>query len=131
MKKRFLGILAVLAVFCIALVGCGGSGKDYTSNFAGEWELVAMESEENQVSEEDLQNMKEMGLVVTLNLNEDGTANLVMFGEDYGSGEWSAKTSTTIDMTMEGQKIDVTLDPSTGRLRFAQGDEALIFVRAS
>ena len=129
MKKRFLGILAVLAVFCIALVGCGGPKEDYTPVFAGEWELVAMESEDNEVSEQDLQDMKDLGLTVTLTLNEDGTANRVMFGEDYGTGEWSAKSATECNMTMEGQKIDVVLDPSTGRLRFSQGDEALIFVK--
>ena len=36
MKKRFLSILAILAVFCIALVGCGGSSKDYSADYVGD-----------------------------------------------------------------------------------------------
>ena len=31
MKKRFLSIIAVLAMFCLVLVGCGGGGSDTTA----------------------------------------------------------------------------------------------------
>ena len=129
MKKRFLGILAILAVFCIALVGCGGSSEDYSSNFAGDWQLVSMESPDNDVTEQDLQDMKDIGMTVDLTFADDGTCTLVMFGEEYGTGTWKAKSATTCDVTMEDQHIDVTIDSSTGRLSFAQDDEALIFER--
>ena len=129
MKKRFLGILAVLAVFCIALVGCGGPAEDYSPNFAGNWQLVAMESADNEVSEQDLQDMKDLGLTVDLTFADDGTCSLVMFGEDYGTGTWKDESAAECAVTMEDQSIDVALDSATGRLTFAQGDEALIFER--
>lgn len=126
MKKRFLGIFALLAVLCIALVGCGGAANK--ENFIGEWQMVAMEGED-PVPEEDLQTMKDLGMTVDLSIAEDGTCTLVMFGEDYGSGEWKATSATTCEMTIDDQAIDVTYDAETGRLRFAQGESALIFER--
>ena len=128
MKKRFLGILAVLAVFCIALVGCGG-GEDYSANFAGKWQLVSIEGE-NALSEEDVQLMKDVDLTVDLTLAEDGTCTLVMFGEDYGSGTWKAKSATECTVTLEGEDIATTLDSGSGRLSLTQGGDSLIFVRA-
>ena len=160
MKKHYPAILAVLIAFCIAFVGCGGSGdaaapqddaqeqsqgskfdkdekqeepQDLDAIFAGEWEVVAMESSdpEDSVSEDDIQAMKDMGLNVILTLAEDGTAKLVMFDEDYGSGTWEAKSETEVALTMEGDKIDVVYDPATGRLSLEDDDEAIIFVRST
>lgn len=131
MKKRFLGIAAALALVCIALVGCNGGGaasQDYTANFAGEWELVSMESAD-PITEDDIQTMKDLGLTVTLVLSEDGTADLNMFGESMGSATWEAKSATECSFTSEGAEATLTLDSSTGRLRFSQGDEALVFTR--
>ena len=132
MKKRFLGIAAALALVCIALVGCNGGGaasQDFTANFAGEWELVSMESED-PITEDDIQTMKDLGLTVTLVLNEDGTADLNMFGESMGSATWEAKSATECEFSSDGAAATLTLDSSTGRLRFSQGDEALVFTRA-
>ena len=70
MKKRFLSILAILAVFCIALVGCGGSSKDYSADYVGDWELVEMsaDSADDAISADDLATLKDSGLVCVLTL---------------------------------------------------------------
>ena len=158
MKKHYPAILAVLIAFCIAFVGCGGSGdaaapqddaqeqsqgskfdkdekqeepQDLDAMFAGEWEVVALEGPDSEVSEQDIQDMKSMGLNVILTLAEDGTANLVMFDEDSGSGTWEAKSETEVTITMEGDDIDAVYDPATGRLSLLNGDEAMVFIRST
>ena len=111
-----------------AQLGCGG-GEDYSANFAGKWQLVSIEGE-NALSEEDVQLMKDVELTVDLTLAEDGTCTLVMFGEDYGSGTWKAKSATECTVTLEGEDIATTLDSGSGRLSLTQGGDSLIFVRA-
>ena len=39
-------ILAVLAVLCIVLVGCGGESKDYSADYVGDWKLVEMTADD-------------------------------------------------------------------------------------
>ncbi len=105
--------------------------EDFDAAFLGGWRLVAMEGDENDTSEEDIQAMNDAGLTVDLVFSEDGSCNLTMFGDDYSSGTWTAVSTTEAIVTMEGQRIDATIDSSTGRLRFYQGESALIFVRDS
>lgn len=127
MKKRFLGLFAILAMFCIALVGCGGGGQDYTANFSGEWELSHVENND-ELSPEAIQDLRDLGLTVNLSLGEDGAASLVMFGEDYGTGEWKATGADTCEVTINDEALSCTLDDS-GLLHVTEADETLVFMR--
>lgn len=127
MKKRFLGMLAVATVCCIALAACG-SAQDDVSNFIGEWQMIATDNVADPVSEEEVQRMKERGLTVDLTLSADGTCDFNMFGEPE-EGTWSAQSATEGTLLLEGQEVELTIDPDTGRLYFSQDGESLVFAR--
>lgn len=127
MKKRLIGFLAVLAVLCAALIGCGGSAED-RANFIGDWELVSIAGP-NEVSAEDIETMKEIGLTVDLSLDEDGSAVFTLFGEDQGDCSWEAENASTGSFETEDQHADLELD-GEGRLLLIQDDDVMTFVRA-
>ena len=81
-----------------------------------------MEADGTAYSAEDLQTMKDMGMNVTLTINEDGTASMNVFGEEMTGGSWD-ETS----LTFEGQSIDMSVDGDT--LTLSQGDEIMTFSR--
>lgn len=135
MKKRFLSILAVLAVLCIALVGCGGSSKDYSADYVGDWELVEMsaDSPDDAISADDLATLKDSGLVCVLTLNADGTFVIDFFGSQQMEGTWSFESETAgiILITSDGstQRSPLEYDSSTGRLAIVESSDTLYFER--
>ncbi|MBQ6395567.1 MAG: hypothetical protein IJH87_04415 [Atopobiaceae bacterium] len=135
MKKRFLSILAVLAVLCIALVGCGGSSKDYSADYVGDWELVEMsaDSPDDAISADDLATLKDSGLVCVLTLNADGTFVIDFFGSQQMDGTWSfdGPTKGAVDLESEGktQHSPLEYDPSTNRLAIIESSDTLYFER--
>ena len=134
MKKRFLSILAILAVFCIALVGCGGS-KDYSPDYVGDWELVEMtaDSSDDAISADDLATLKDNGLVCPLTLNADGTFVIDFFGSQQMEGTWSfdGPTKGAVDLSADGktQHSPLEFDPSTNRLAIIESSDTLYFAR--
>lgn len=158
MKKRFLSIIAVIAMFCLVLVGCGGGGsdttaapaeqsssepgklsggaaeveeEDFTAVFAGEWQAIYMDADdpEDAISEDDMQMMRDMGYTADLTLSEDGTWKMVIFGEDFGEGIWEAKSATEAIIFYEDEKITVSYDASTGVLSLIESNDTIFFVR--
>lgn len=111
--KKNLGILSALAAafaLCFALVGCGGtSDEPDASTFAGTYEITAMVSDGEEASTEDLELMKSFGMEVNLDLNEDMTMDIDLFGEKI-EGTWEIKSATELAVTMEGQTVTATVD---------------------
>lgn len=91
-----------------------------TKNIAGYYELYEMSSEENNYTYDELQSLKNLGLIVTLELNEDKTGKLNMFGE-------------TKDLTYDNKKMTVDEEESTpykeedGKISMKQDGEKLVF----
>ena len=92
--------------------------------FKGSWELVSMVQEGEETSEEDMQAMKEFGYCVYLDLNEDGTAALDMFGEIV-TGTWEAKEQDSATLSMGGDPAKIRL--ADGLLVMSQSDSSLTF----
>lgn len=160
MKKRFLSIVAVLAMFCLVLVGCGGGGsdttatpqeeqsssgpgklsggaaeveeEDFTAVFAGEWQAIYMDADdpEDAISEEDIQQMRDLGYTADLTISEDGTWKMVIFGEDYGEGTWEAESATEASMFYEDETIDLVYDGSARTLSLIESRDTIVFVRS-
>ena len=129
MKK--VGIIAVLCcVFALsmALVGCGGSASDPKQAFIGTWELIEMNDNGTITSQEDLELLKSLGIEVTAELNEDGTASINMMGEAM-TGTWEASSATAGKITIEGQSVDMTLDGD--KLSMSQNNQTLTFQKAT
>ena len=146
--KRMWSVFAVMLALCLALAGCGGNKSssgdpapqkptstsettaepnaeaDLGAAFKGSWELVSMVQEGEETSEEDMQAMKEFGYCVYLDLNEDGTATLDMFGEIV-TGTWEAKEQDSATLSMGGDPAKIRL--ADGLLVMSQSDSSLTF----
>ncbi len=85
--KVRVGLLAALTavsalVLALGLTACGGAGggdADKTP-FVGTWDISSISGEE-AVTEDDMKMMSDMGLNAFMNLDEDGTASIDLFGE--------------------------------------------------
>ena len=96
--------------------------------FEGSWLLVSMSDDEEAYSEEDIAALAEKGRTVELNLLENGTAELVLFGATT-EGTWVADSESHATCSMEGDSIPLTLEDGT--LEMQQGSDVLVFERAS
>ena len=128
-KGLFIALLSCVFVLGLALAGCGGGGASGSSDdakkaFTGTWDLVEMSQDGEVTSSDDLETLKSLGLEVYVNLNEDGTAALVLFGEAL-EGTWEAKSATAGSITLNDQKVDMTLADS--KLKFEQEGASLVF----
>ncbi len=126
MKKRFVSlIICALCVFAagLALVGCSGSGGSGTkaSNLVGYWELVSGEAGGEELTEDDVKSMGELGVNFILYLGEDGTATIDLFGA-VEDATWDADKAT---MTYDGETGDLKLSGDT--LSYSVGEDALKF----
>lgn len=133
MKKHIIAVFTALILACGVLVGCGQAGggaaaDPHNAAFVGDWELSAIEGE-GAISEEDFQLMKDLGLTATLVLFEDGKANLNLFGEDLGEGEWTSTSATEGTLNLEGQDVQLGLDGET--LRLSQQGDVLVFTKTA
>ena len=127
MKKGIIALLACMFALSLALVGCGGGGGDAKAAWVGSWDLVEMEENGQVTTSDDLQMLKDLGITVTLELNEDGTAALVIFGEK-AEGEWEAKSATEGTFKAEDAAVDMKI--ADGKLTMEQNGEKLVFEKA-
>ncbi len=127
MKKGVIALLACVFALCLALVGCGGgsgSSGDVKAAWVGTWDLVEMEENGEVTGSEDLEMLRSLGLDVYLELNQDGTGSLVLFGEAM-DGKWEAKSATEATFTLEGQTVDMKIADS--KLAMEQNGSKLTF----
>ena len=127
-KKGVIALMACVFALCLALVGCGGGGGNSAeankAAFTGTWNLVEMNQDGQVTGSDDLETLKALGLEVYVNLNEDGTAALVLFGEAM-EGTWEATSATAGSITLEGQQVSMTIEDS--KLKFEQEGASLTF----
>ena len=109
--KKILALTLVL-VMVLALCACGNSSK-----MAGTWELTAMTSD----GEDYYATLKEYGITVILQLNEDGTGYLDVGGEKEDI-TWSGSS-----ITIDGEKEFVKLNGDT--LTIEEPDAVMTFTR--
>ena len=125
MKKGIIvALFACVFALSLALVGCGGGGGDVKAAWVGTWDLTEMEEGGQVTGSEDIEMLKGLGLTVNLELKEDGTGALVLFGESM-DGKWEAKSATDATFTYEGQKI------TDGKLTMEQNGSKLTFVKGT
>ena len=137
MGKRLLTIVTSLFLLCAILSGCAApsapeSGEDYSSVFAGTWDFVSFEgSEDVLLADEEIAYMRVFGKVMRLALSEDGSWSLGFTdGEDESGGVWGASSATACVLTTDGEVIDASLDPATGRLTLSSGPTTMVFMRS-
>lgn len=126
--KRTMATIVAMLAMVFALAGCSGgsagSPQDGEKNFAGDWRIVGMEDDGKVTSEDDIEAMRDLGLDVGLTVNEDGTFTLAYFGSEL-NGEWSAKSATEAEFTIDGEKVTVTI--ADEKISMEQDGTKLIF----
>lgn len=131
MKKGIIAMMACVFALCLALVGCGGSGGsggDAKAAWVGTWDLTEMEESGQVTGSDDLQMLRDLGLDVYLELGQDGTGSLVLFGEPM-TGKWEAKSASEASFTYEGETIGMKI--ADGKLTMEQGGSKLTFEKGA
>ena len=118
-----IGIIIVVIV-ALFLVGYFAFNKGLTGskNIAGYYELYEMSSGDQSYSHEDIENLKSLGLNVTLELKDDKTGVLNLFGE-------------TVELTYDKTNMIVDNEPAPykiedGKITMEQDGEKLVFQKA-
>ena len=127
--KRLWTALILACTLCLALVGCGkGSGSsakaDPKASFVGSWEIVSMVNNGEETATEDLEQLKDLGLSVYLDLNEAGTFSLDVLGSPM-TGTWEATGENKGTITMSGSEAPLAIE--NGLLTLEQDGSSMSF----
>ena len=128
-KARRLALLAVCVVLACVLVlahGCRHDRQETANALVGTWELYQRIGGEAAASPEDVARAKSEGLVVYLQLDEDGSGTLDLFGRDI-EVSWASKRHNTGTLTIGDDAATMRVDGS-GMLSVDSADEGgLVF----
>ena len=108
----------LMCVLLLALTACSGLKKE---DVVGTYELISMTTEDNSVNEQTIQGLSQMGFVATLELKDDGTAEMNVYGK---------KMTLTYDLNKMVFKADGDMVPFTfedGRITFTQDGNSMTF----
>ena len=114
MRIRNIIASAVGAVaLTVSLVACGGAPAgpnldEIAGEFVGTWEMSHAEFEEGPISEEEYDAVTDLGMHVTLDLDESGDILLDAFGSQY-NGTWEIKDEGTVTVTLDGESVDMPI----------------------
>lgn len=97
-------------------------------DLVGSWRLSGLVQDGTSTNAESIAKMQDMGLEVSLNLHEDGTATLVLFGAEM-TGTWDAPSSNTVNLSLDGLEGICSVDTATGELTLTDGDDKLTFTK--
>ena len=128
MKRSFKVLTVIIAAFgvCAALVlaGCGGRAPEVPEEVVqpGTYDLYELQSPTEPISHESIEMMAALGLTASLELNEDGTGSLVLFGAPV--------PITWDDENISYQGIKVSYEYKDGTLTLITRDERMVFKKA-
>ncbi len=120
MKMKRIVALLMIAIMVFALTACsgGGGGGSSKPSPVGKYTLSGMSENGEATSEEDLKLLESLGLTVTMEIKEDGTGVLDLFGETMDftwdddnlivDGEKQAYTFDGTTFTMESDETSMT-----------------------
>ena len=122
--KRLVAILLCAFALCVGLVSCAGVSRDAV---IGTWDYdidtLSLFVGEG-LTDEQVQAARQL---MFLNLNDDGSAEFVLFGESQ-SGTWKTEGSKIV-ITIGGEESTAKLE--NDMLIMGEGDTPLSFVKAS
>lgn len=127
-SKWTLLFLTIVLGAALLFLGSGCSGD--AQRFEGIWDLRSVESpdDESNMSERDVQEMRDLGFEAYLNLDEDGSLTLVNFNRAL-HGTWKTSGANTASATVDDQAATISLEGDT--LHLKQQDVTLVFQRTS
>ena len=111
MTKKAFAVLFSIFALCFALVGCGSQQASTTVNkddFVGVYQANSMRSDGEEMGEEEFDECAEIGLYVYLTLDENGDAELDVFGTT-AEGEWGVSDDGKVVISFDDEDFDATL----------------------
>ena len=127
MRTRTGSIVASLIGALALMLGaaaCSGGG-DKADGFVGTWEVIALEGEDG-ATEEEVAELKEMGLTITVTFAEDGEVIFDAAGEAQ-TGTWEKKGSNSAEVTIDGETVKANI--SQGKMRMGKDGQIMVLVR--
>lgn len=121
--KKMLAWLLVL-VLVLSLGGTALAAEEDT--VWGSYTLAGMKTDNEEIDQETLAMMQTLGLTATLEINEDGTAVMDLFGEkealffDFGEERVRSDNDSWLDFTWEDGVL--TIGNEEGFFRFVKGE---------
>lgn len=116
--------------FSLTVLLCGCVGGNDAALFVGTWDLRSGHNGagSDDLSEENVSALRNLGVDAYLDLGEDGALTLVMFDEAKG-GNWKATGPASANATIEGQSATISLVGD--ELRLKQQDAVLEFFKGN
>lgn len=132
LKKSF-GALAGALVLGVSLVACGGGASTpdlagLRDELVGTWELVSADSAGETWDEGVVDDMADAGMLVTLDLDEDGNLIYNEVGNQQ-DGSWSVKDDGGLTFEIGGATVDVPYEDD--QLTLKSGDMTMVFEKES
>ena len=112
--KKILMIFATAIILVAALFMLTGCGNKFDmKKMAGSYELIEMKDSDKNYSKEDIEQLKNYGLNFTIELKDDGTGSMDLFGEKSDL-KYDDKGITvdddTVSYTFEDNKLSLESD---------------------
>ena len=125
--RRLFSILGALAL-SIALVGCGPTVdvEKLSKDLVGTWELESGVLNGRDFGEEERDQMDELGVNVTLDLDSNGDMLYDIAGTQM-KGTWKVKDGSTVELTVDSEPVDAPYE--NDRITMASGDSHMVFVK--
>lgn len=132
LKKSF-GALAGALVLGVSLVACGGGASTpdlagLRDELVGTWELASADSADETWDEGVVDDMADAGMLVTLDLDEDGNLIYNEVGNQQ-DGSWSVKDDGGLTFEIGGATVDVPYEDD--QLTLKSGDMTMVFEKES
>lgn len=131
--KKSIGALAGALVLGVSLVACGGGASTpdlagLRDELVGTWELVSADSAGETWDEGVVDDMADAGMLVTLDLDEDGNLIYNEVGNQQ-DGSWSVKDDGGLTFEIGGATVDVPHEDD--QLTLKSGDMTMVFEKES
>lgn len=113
----------ILQLFAVLLLLTGICACSRQPDLSGDWQLLRIDSEENPVTEEEMELVRSFGMDILLHLNADGTGTLDLFSEvsdlTYDTKEMKVTIAGyTSDMTYKDELLSIIEE--TGSMVFTR-----------
>lgn len=126
MKRKGLILLVAAFMMLFTLAGCGSSSPAGTYEFSSSVSAGVETTAEDMESYASLLGLDDIGDLMQLTLNDDGTCSLSAYGSDMGDGTWEA-SGNTISVTIAGTTQECELDGNT--IKIATDEENYVVLK--
>ncbi|WP_165044723.1 hypothetical protein [Adlercreutzia sp. ZJ138] len=117
--RDVIKLAGAITAMLVLLMLCGCATLHDGDTFVGSWELVETSGDESALSPDYVREMRDLGMIIQLTLEEDGTLIIDQYGE-ISTGTWQATSTDEGLATLDNNVALMRLDGD----RLIMGDEA-------